>query len=342
MVKKILKGGDGYTMNVNQPIGGLMGFSRYSNNYQPVFEGELLQNGGDGYSINLQSEIGGLPVYTRYTDAEMSNESLNPMQSGGSGCGCDSDVKSADDLPIFNLIKLKGGSGENITQFYAIRELSHLLTPLSINSLVSLIVNLFLNILDTDKPRKSKQLGGYMSELQNIIAPLGKNNLLVLSSLLLLHYFAVESRSNVENRIMNQNMKGGDPFTLMLTRILAPTGLNTLGTSIVLALLHQAFLRNTSKKNLQHGGNPLKNLIAPLGTNAFIATGLLVVLERLFISTMNQAKKNNDKLVGGKINKKYEDLFNLIAPITFNTFAKQSFLENYAKKNLKKNSKKEK
>lgn len=329
--KKILKGGDGYSMNVNCPIGGMLSFSRYSNNYFPVFNGELLQNGaGDGYSVNVSKEVGGQPVYSGYTDEDMA-QGCSTKQSGGGDSGCNSGCSKNDDPSIFDLIKLKGGNKEIFSQFAAIQALSHLLTPLTINTLVFLIVKLFLNILNVEKPRKSKQLGGYVSQLQDIIAPLGKNNLLVLSSLLLLHYFAVETQKTDIDR--TNILKGGDPFISTLTNILAPVGLNTLGSSVVLVILQQAFTSTYSKKNknMQSGGNPLKNLIAPLGTNAFIATGLLIILEKMFTSRINEIKKNNNTLVGGKINKKYEDLFNLIAPITFNTFAKQSFLENYAK-----------
>ena len=45
MVKKQI-GGDGYVINVNEAIGGRPGITRYSNNYRPVFDGQLLQNGG--------------------------------------------------------------------------------------------------------------------------------------------------------------------------------------------------------------------------------------------------------------------------------------------------------
>lgn len=337
--KKILKGGDGYSLAPSRPIGGLLGFSRYSNNYSPVFEGELLQNGGNGYSVNPSKEVGQQPIITRYTDTEMS-QGCSMEQNGGGDCGCAGPSK---DPSIFNLIKLNGGEIKKISQFSAIKSVSYFLTPLSLNSLVLLTVKLFLNILEELKPRKSKQLGGYVSELQNIIAPLGKNNLLVLSSLLLLHYFAVETQKNKINKTNKINvLKGGDPFINTLTNILLPTGLNTMGSSVLLVMLQQAFV-SKKVKNIQSGGNPLKNLIAPLGTNAFIATGLLIIIEKMFVSRMNQVKKNNNtELIGGKINKKYEELFNLLAPITFNTFAKKSFLENYAKNNLEKTSNKKK
>jgi hypothetical protein len=337
--KKTLMGGDGYSLSPSRPIGGLLGFSRYSNNNFPVFEGELLQNGGNGYTVNVSKEVGQQPIITRYTDTEMS-QGCSIKQNGGGDCGCSGPSK---DPSIFNLIKLNGGEIKKISQFSAIKSVSYFLTPLSLNSLVLLTVKLFLNILEELKPRKSKQLGGYVSELQNIIAPLGKNNLLVLSSLLLLHYFAVETQKNKINKTNKINvLKGGDPFINTLTNILLPTGLNTMGSSILLVMLQQAFV-SKKVKNIQSGGNPLKNLIAPLGTNAFIATGLLIILEKMFVSRMNQVKKNNNtELIGGKINKKYEELFNLLAPITFNTFAKKSFLENYAKNNLKETSNKKK
>jgi len=278
MVKKILKGGDGYSLNASQPIGGMLGFTRYSNNYQPVFEGELLQNGGSD------------------------------------NCGCDS-----QDPTIFDLIKINGG-GVNISQFEAIRELSYRLTPVSIDKLLDLNVNMFLTLLYNKKPKKTEQLGGYVSQLKDIIAPLGKNNLLVLSSLLLLHYFAVEKQINNKTNVL----KGGVSVTSFLTESLDLT---------LLELLKQAFKINNDKK-LQLGGNPLKDLIAPLGTNAFIATGLLIILEKLFTSRMNEVKKNKNNLIGGKINKNYEKLFNLIAPLTFNAFAKKSFLDNFSKNSI--------
>ena len=53
-----LKGGDGYTFDVNRNIGGLMGRSRYSFNYAPIYNGELLQGGGDcGCSIKKEASL---------------------------------------------------------------------------------------------------------------------------------------------------------------------------------------------------------------------------------------------------------------------------------------------
>ena len=414
-------GGDGYVINVNEAIGGLPAHSRYSNNYRPIFDGELLQNGGDGYSVDPNIDIGGMPGIVDYKECKIENGlednllsggykktkkskqdkqhkqkggdgySIDPsasvdgmpiiyrytynntpifkgsllhggskktkkisiykflkMQAGGGGCGCDG--SKTEDPSIFNLIKMSGGMKEyKKTQFHAIKEIATLLVPLSTKSLLSLNSKIFLNSISEKKPVKYKQLGGYVDQIESILAPLGKNNLLVLAALLLLHHFAVES----QKKSTTKELKGGNPLTSSLSEILAPLGVNTLGSSLLLILLQRSFVgtksanressKNSKNKKILLGGNPLKNLIAPLGNNAFIATGLLILLERLFVNKINESKtKDKEKkiLIGGKVNKKYEELFNLIAPITFNIFAKESFLMNYAKKNLTNNSKK--
>jgi len=323
-------GGDGYVINVNEAIGGMPAHTRYSNNYRPVFNGELLQNGGDGYSVMMKNDIGGEPIYKRYTydNEPIFNGSL--LKNGGGGCGCNSN-SGVYDPTIFELIKQQGGkkiNKNNISQFYAIQKISNTLTPLSSNSLIKLNLELFFKSLSNNKNKlkKVKQLGGYVSELESIIAPLGKNNLLVLASLLLLHYFAVERIYSKDKKII---LSGGDKN--FISNVLDSVGLNKVYTD-----LQDAFSTNIK----QEGGNPLKNLIAPLGTNAFIATGLLIILEKLFTSKMKEINSEDNKkkiLIGGKLNKKYEELFNLIAPVTFNIFAKKSFLDNVSKKTFMEN-----
>lgn len=311
-------GGDGYVVNVNEAIGGLPSYSRYSNNYRPVFVGDLLQNGGDGYSVMVNKEVGGEPIYRRYTYDEEPVFKGDLLQNGG-GCGCSS--KTPYDPSVFELIKQQGGKKINkkkISQFYAIQKISNALTPLSTNSLIKINTYLFFKSLSDNKlkHRKFKQLGGYAGELESIIAPLGKNNLLVLASLLLLHYFAVERIYSKDKKIV---LSGGDKN--YISDILEASGLNKIYTDI-----QNAFIEN---KN-QSGGNPLKDLIAPLGTNAFIATGLLIILEKIMTDKVKQINSDDNKkklIIGGKVNKKYEELFNMIAPITFNVFAKKSFLD---------------
>jgi hypothetical protein len=371
-------GGDGYSVDPNVSIDGMPVYSRYTYNDTPVFEGNLLsggskktkknkqnkqnkQSGGDGYSVDPNVSIDGMPVYFRYTyndtpvfegnllsggsKKKISIYKFLKMQAGGGDCGCN--ASKTEDPSIFNLIKMSGGMKDNKkTQFHAIKEISNLLVPLSTKSLLSLSSKIFLNNLSEKKAEKHKQLGGYADQIESILAPLGKNNLLVLASLLLLHHFAVES----QKKSTGKELKGGNPLTSSLSEILAPLGVNTLGSSLLLILLQKSFVgtksvsRESSKNSkIFVGGNPLKSLIAPLGNNAFIATALLILLERLFVNKINESKtKDKEKkvLIGGRANKKYEELFNLISPITFNIFAKESFLMSYAKKNLKNNSKK--
>ena len=363
-------GGDGYFIDPSASIDGMPIVNRYTYNDTPVFDGSLLsggvkktkknkQNGGVGYSVDPSASIDGMPVVSRYTynntpvfdgsllsggsKKKISIYKFLKMQAGGGDCGCN--ASKTEDPSIFNLIKMSGGMKENKkTQFHAIKEIASLLVPLSTKSLLSLNSKIFLNNLSEKKPEKHKQLGGYVDQIESILAPLGKNNLLVLASLLLLHHFAVES----QKKSTTKELKGGNP--LSLSEILAPLGVNTLGSSVLLILLQKSFVgtEKVSRKSSKNskifvGGNPLKSLIAPLGSNAFIATALLILLERLFVNKINESKtKDKEKkvLIGGRANKKYEELFNLIAPVTFNIFAKESFLMNYAKKNSKNNSKK--
>ena len=316
MYKKVKQnGGDGYVVNVNEIIGGRPSFSRYSNNYRPIFEGELLQNGGDGYSVNVSKEdIGGRSVFTKYNDNS-----------------------------IFDIVKQYGGNNSNskknnISQFYAIKELSQILNPLSINSLVKLNSSIFLNNLSETKSKKSKQMGGYINEIQNILVPLGKNNLLVLAALLLLHHFAVGENNKINNKINNKKnkndiLKGGNNNLINkeISNILEPLGTTNSGLSVLYQTLEESFQKSTNNK-IQKGGSILKDIIAPLGTNAFIATGLLIIIEKLFTAKMNEYKnkekeKDTKKLIGGNIDKNFDKLFNLIAPITFNTFSKDFLLK---------------
>jgi hypothetical protein len=329
-IRKNQNGGDGYVINVNEAIGGMPAFTRYSNNYRPIFEGELLQNGGDGYTVNVSpKDIGGMPMISRYTYFDA------PVFNGG-GCGCSSNTSSNSDPLIYDLIKLSGGkkkgkksvegkiNTQKVTQFDAIKKISHILIPLTVGALSALITKLYLDNLERSKPKKAPIMNRMKDKIQDVLNNLSKNNLLIIAALLLLHHYAVEKKiikktPTVDVTVKSKKARGGES----ISEILSPTGVNSSGSAIVLDFLDGAF-----NKKRQSGGNPLKDLIAPLGTNAFIATGLLIVLERLITSKMREANKSNvtDKKVGGKMNKHEEKLFNLIAPITFNAFATESFL----------------
>jgi hypothetical protein len=137
MVKKQI-GGDGYVINVNEAIGGRPGITRYSNNYRPVFDGQLLQNGGGdcGCSDSSDPSIfdliqkGGNKVNDKLKKKTIKNKSIK---------------KDIDNEPIKkeNIANNKQEK-EPITQFHAIREVAYILTPLSLKALIILIVKLFL------------------------------------------------------------------------------------------------------------------------------------------------------------------------------------------------------
>jgi hypothetical protein len=216
----------------------------------------------------------------------------------------------------------------------AIREVAYNLSPLKATDLTQLNVKLFNNIMLRKNEKKAIQFGGYASGLEEILAPLGKNNLLVLAALLLLHHFAVEQRfPNKSISDIKKKLKGGNPFFSSITDMLS-----SIGNSNILNSLQQAFSEGRSSEKIlkQTGGNPLRQLIEPLGSEAFLAVGILIIIERFFTSKINHIKKSKKttQLKGGRINLYYEKLFNLLAPITFNAFATQDSLEKIS--NLKK------
>ena len=305
-------GGNGYAFDVFNGISGFPTLLPYTSNCSPIFRGELLQNGGK------------------------------------KNCGCKMTENENKDPLIFlkileNMNQSGGGNKEqNVSQFNAIKVISDALRKLSPKELLSIPVVILENEIGNKNYKKVEQLGGYSLDFQQLLAPLGRNNLLVLAALLLLHYFAVENKTkkikiekSVSKKDISKIKKGGAEVSSVLSQILAPLGVNAMGASVLLVLLQGAFSEKNNKK--QSGGNPLKNLIAPLGTEAFIATGLLIILERMYTNKMKEvkAKKSKDneklKLIGGKLKKSSEKLFNLLSPISFNAFARQSFLDQVSK-----------
>ena len=294
------KGGDGYTIDVNRSIGGLMGRSRYSFNYAPIYYGDLLQNGGDN------------------------------------NCGCNTNKENN----LYSMLIQSGGVKDGGSQMDAIQYLSNLIAPLGYESLISLIFLIFTYHLFDKKIINTKvKKGG--NDVSSILAPLGKSNLIVLASLLLLHHFAIELPNT------KKSLKGGSNLFDKINDILKPIGLDKNGISNILLDLQQAFkIKKNNSLNLDEnsksnnninivGGNALKNIIAPLGTNAFIASGLLVILAKV----LNKDKTNTNDTVnkkGGSKNTNFNKLKNMITPISFSTFANESFVNQLL---LNKNSK---
>ena len=302
--KDIQSGGDGYTIDVNRSIGGLVGRSRYSFNYSPIYYGDLI---GSDQSVN-QGICGG------------SKKIKNKNQHGGD-CGCGNSDQS-EKKSIFELLKMQNGGSKNVNQFDAIQQIGKGLVPLSINSIINLVLLIFLyhSVVDksVDNKKIKKSMKGGMMGMQQILAPLGRGNLLVLAALLLLHHFAVEKPKS--KKVM---MKGGNQIYEKLNEILQPLG-NKGGLSIILSDLYKSFkdTQIKNKNNNQKGGSILKAIVAPLGTSAFIATGLLVVLNKLLIENKSNSKK---KMGGSK--QDFDKLVKLLGPLSFNAFANEKLVQ---------------
>ena len=299
---KIQKGGDGYTIDVNKSIGGLVGRTRYSFNYAPIYVGELIDD---------------------------SIKSPNKRQIGGNSCGCENIKNENKPKSIYDMLKQNGGTKLKVNQFDAIQQIGKGLVPLSINSLINLIILVFLyhsvvdSNVDNKKIKKTIKKGG--SDLVSVLAPLGRGNLLVLASLLLLHHFAIEKPK------LKKDLKGGSNIYGQINKILEPLGLKN-GISPIINDLYEGFKLKKSKNEDQKGGSILKSIIAPLGTNAFIATGLLIILKKILID------KNESKVKKGGSKKDFNKLVNLLGPLSFNAFANETFIKEIFK--INKNNKK--
>ncbi len=284
--KSIKKGGDGYSVSLDDPIVHAPAINRYTEEMTPVFPGPL--TGGDGYSVNFSHPISGMPSYNRYSNnyrpifdgpllsdnasatmagggdcgCDAGNDFNSPLlMSGGGNCGCDANsaVSPSSDKSMFNLIKQGGGSAVAASQFDAINMVSRELAPLGIGALCSVIILVFLHHFVSEKPRKAVQMGGYVQQLSETLMPLGKNNLITLAALMLLHHFAVAERYNkgLEVRAKRKKLgkkksakKGGAPdVRSTLSQILAPLGINALGAALLLVAIEEAFINSNKKSN---------------------------------------------------------------------------------------------
>jgi hypothetical protein len=324
-VIKNIKGGDGYSANPFQPIGGMMSYPRYSNNYRPVFLGELLDE--------PSKRIGYDTPHLRYRNDTpfVAGELLQNGGNNNSKCDCN---KSKKEKNIFNLIKQNGGNPA-ITQVNAINEVSQLLAPLGAGALISTIMLVFLYHCTNKKPRKGVQLGGYTPDLESILAPLGKNNLLVLASLFLLHHFAImnqkESKINKGSKIskLKKIQSGGEIIQSLLNSLLNPLGSNNSGNSSVIDVINDSF-KNNKKKGKQNGGNKLSSYVKHLGNDSFLASSMFYLLEDIFstkVKELNENDKSHKLKLKNKIIKKNNKLFYILSPISFNIFGSEDSVD---------------
>lgn len=386
---KNMKGGDGYAVNVFQPIAGRPSYIRYTDNCRPIFNGSLLQNGGnknyyypplidptvsnpDGTATpalnkieNTSGEIKGFNLKD-YENFMVLDTSPNTVLNGGAdgpGCGCDGTSKN----PLMKWLEekqnsksMKGGSKNmkggfvgttGLEQFGAIQTLSKMLTPLGVSALASLVVLVFLHhsVKNKLKSKKAKMMGGSAGALESVLIPLGKNNLVVLAAILLLHHYSkktIEKKKMLSGGSKKNNQTGGS-ITGVLTKVLAPLGVNTLGASLLLVAIRQAFVKKVNIKSMKGGfTDQLSKMVKKVRAREFQAKGLFKTLEEVFSAQMKNIQ-NQNKESETIVREKFDVLFNDIAPVTFSTFATKksykradeikSFIVN---KNQKKNNKK--
>ena len=368
-----MKGGDGYSMNVLQPIAGRPSFIRYTDNCRPVFNGSLLQNGGFGqitdygYYNDPTDPVGKMgsasPMLQKIENAEGPITGYNKnqyenfmildstpqgntfMSGGGEGgdCGCNKKNKKDD---IFDL--LKEGQGQSggfvgttgLDQFAPIQILAKELAPMGVPALTSMIVLIFLHhyIKKRSKVGKGKMMGGFSSSLESVLAPLGRNNLLVMASILLLHHYAILKYKGKKTFDFKGGKKqtGGMAFNSALKQLLAPLGVNSFGSALILVGLHHAFMKKIHKKTLMGGsknvefGEEIRNKIKNMDVKKFMAGGIMKSLEGLFDKKMKMEKEmvNEKKMKYKKeVEKKFNNIFDMIAPVTFSTFATKDSLK---------------
>ncbi len=223
---------------------------------------------------------------------------------------------------------MKGGfvGTTGLEQFGAIQTLSKMLTPLGTSALAALIVMIFLHhsVKNKLKSKKTKMMGGFAGSLESILVPLGKNNLIVLGAILLLHHYAkktIEKKKMFSGGSKKNNQSGGS-ITGVLTQVLAPLGVNTLGASLLLVAIRQAFVKKVNKNKIMKGGftEQLTKMVKKVSAKDFQAKGLIKTIEDLFTAQMKK-NTNNNKENESIVKEKFDVLFNDIAPVTFSTFA---------------------
>lgn len=299
------KGGDGYVIDVNESIGGMAGHTRYSNNYRPIFEGQLLRGGNNNNTNNTNN-------------ANNHNENQSD--------------KSIYEIIMEQQNKKKGMSGGGFTPFPAIQSISQILAPLGVNALISLVILMGLYDIKVKKPNLKKQMGGYSSSLTEILAPLGKNNLIVVVAILLLHTFSVKRLQEKKSMKSTKIKKGGFFLEKEISDILNMVGLNKNGKNSVLQKI-DSFI-GSHESSIQTGGKSSTK-------NSYVANGLIHSLQKLFvykIKETNEKDIHQKSKAGEKVIHAWNKIFHTITPLSFSAFGTKSFLRDVVenKENYKK------
>lgn len=258
-------GGDGYSLMPDNPVGGEPGFMRYSDSCRPIFPSKLTTGG----RRRGQKEKKGLITSMAYLDNSRKLRSKTPKSALKEANTSNTCTKCSFSVKM-------GGNG----LVGAAHEVGRMLAPLGANALAGAVALLFMDeMLRKRKITSKKQLGGSIGDYVSIFLPMGKNSLVALASILLLNHYVVKKNSR-----KHRTHKGGNLIMADVGKLLAPLGVNAVGSSLILLLLSRCVSSKTMKKQQKGGGSlqPLIGLIAPLGMNMFIATGILASLSKMF------------------------------------------------------------
>ena len=281
----------------------------YPNACPPIFDGELLKKGGKkgvkksqkgrGYYFDLPIIGKGEPTVKKYDNRFPPVFKGELLKKGGKGGFANDLNKLAGKNQLMvtmankkNTKKQKGG--------FCLQGLMKLLIPLGKTQLATLIVLLVLNSFAG--VGRSRQRGG--NQYIDLLMPLGKNMLVVVGALLLLHYF-----TNTWKKAFKQ--KGGKDKN---------NGNNDEDKKNAKELFLKNILKLLEKKNNknQQGGatilGTITKLLAPMGSETFTATALLLILQQMFSS----GRKIRQKGGGGAA--LTTTLRNLLMPLGINRF----------------------
>ena len=195
------------------------------------------QNGG-GHTLTFGNGLGGgnssVMRYTKSCEpvygATMSGGahcSKSKMSGGGCGCGA---------VKVIN--PQNGGSMQIVST------LGNMFAPLGTTSYICNCIIIFNHYSKEKVFSMKKQKGGNFNSYVQMLTPLGKENLVVLASLLLLNYFAQKKKTKTSKQ------KGGSDILTFLDQLLAPLGVNAFGTAWLLIILNEISNKKKSKNKV--------------------------------------------------------------------------------------------
>jgi hypothetical protein len=153
-----------------------------------------------------------------------------------------------------------------------------------------------------------------INQLGDLIAPLGKNELVSLIVILAVNEFGKYTFAKT-----SKTQKGGSIFEELINVIL-PMSKNdviVLASILLLNYFNQNKDVNQKSKKIKHGGSniygEIVDLLAPLGVNAFGASIVILFLNEIF----NKKQKGGSSKLGGSY---VDSISELVTPLGVNAF----------------------